>query len=341
MLKRYPKVTRAALGVAGVVLLCAAAATALVWNAQGRAGQGGERDKAVRGLERQREKYAAVKSVHLAADVKIALYGDDFRAGSGSYEYWAEGDRYKIKCATDKNLGLKSDFDLAYDGKRFYIFDRRMGVVSYRQKDEPRSVAALPNPFFLPLDYLSADDDDCLFCNSRLRDLKSPNERWRARASALALKSHGRDEATGGTEREVEMPGGKLNGRPFKLRVRTVDVGEETHTGQIERVGADGRVLSSVAFSGFAEGALGRFPRSITVRAYGDDGKLAMQAEFTVKTVEVDVPIDDAAFRVGFDEAEGVWDSDEKKFVKEKPAKPAKPGGGGVPSRQASPGGGA
>jgi hypothetical protein len=337
VLKRYSRSGRTALVLTGAALFCAAAATALMWSAQGRAGQGADKEKAVHGLEKLREKYAAVKSVHLAADVKIALYGGGFRAGNGSYEYWAEGDRYKIKCSTDKNLGLKSDFDMAYDGKRFYLFDRRMGVLSYRQKDEPRSVAALPNPFFLPVDYLSGDDDDCPFCNPRLPDLKSPNERWRARAASLAVKAQGRDEATGGTARDLEMPGGKLNGRGFKMRVRTVEVGEDARPAQIDRVGADGRIMASVVFADFEEGALGRFARSITVKAYGDDGKLALQAEFAVRTVEVDVPIDDATFAVGFDEAEGVWDSDEKRFVKEKPAKSPPPAGA---QQQPSPKGG-
>lgn len=136
------------------------------------------------------------------------------------------------------------------------------------------------------------------------------------------------------------MPGGKLNGRGFKLRVRTVEVGEDTRPAQIDRVGDDGRVMASVIFADFEEGALGRFPRSITVKAYGDDGKLALQAEFAVRTVEVDVPIDDAAFAVGSDEAEGVWDSDEKRFIKEKPAKSPPGGGGGPQQQQPSPKGG-
>ncbi|MFZ0064107.1 MAG: hypothetical protein WAL47_18900, partial [Pyrinomonadaceae bacterium] len=75
-------------------------------------------------LEELRRGYTASKSVHIVADAQITLYGDNFRVGKGSYEYWAEGDRYKIRCHTDKHLGFLPDVDVAYDGRKFYHLDR-------------------------------------------------------------------------------------------------------------------------------------------------------------------------------------------------------------------------
>jgi hypothetical protein len=48
---------------------------------------------------------------------------------------------------------------MAYDGKRFYFLDRETAMLSYRQSDEAKSHVALPNPLFLPLDFISDDDE--------------------------------------------------------------------------------------------------------------------------------------------------------------------------------------
>jgi hypothetical protein len=308
------------------VLLSLVVAVGFVLPASQRVAARADKDKAVRNLETLRAKYSGIQSVHLVASAKIAIYGGDFRAGTGTYEYWAEGDRYKTKSRTDNQLGFNTDVDVAYDGKRFYYFDHGSGILSYRQQDEPKSQAALPNPLFLPVDYLSNDDDDCMFCVLRLPDLKADNTRWRNRAQALEVKSQMRDIMTGKVISEVEMPGGKLNNRPFKLRVRTSELSEgTTHPVQIDRVAPDGKTLVSTTFDNFAPSALGQFPRTISMKVFDDNGQPTLQSIFTVTTLEINGPIDDRVFSISFDEAAGVWDSDEKRFVKEKPAKPSGP----------------
>lgn len=306
-----------------VIALSATIATFIVLASSARMGTGADKEKAVRGLERMREKYVAVKSVHLVADVKITLYGNDFRTGSGTYEYWAEGDRYKIKSRTDKHLGLKSDSDAAYDGKRYYFFDARQRVLSYQQKDVPQTFAAIPNPLFLPVDYLSDDDDECLLCAPRLSDFKPDNARASNRIKSLSVKSERRDDITGEVVRDIEMPGGKINNQAVNVAVRMLEVNEERlRPLHIKRVAPDGKVISSLSFADFTRNALGDFPRTITVKAFDEKGELALQAEFTVRTIEVNQPIANNTFAISFDEAEVVWDSDGKTFVKERTAAP-------------------
>jgi hypothetical protein len=305
-----------------VVLLAAIAiATFSALTAPARNGAGADKETAIRHLERAREKYSAIRSVHLAADVKIALYGGDFRAGSGTYEYWAEGDRYRVKSRTDKHLGLKTDFDVAYDGKRFYLFDPKLKVLSFQHQDAPRMTVALPNPFFLPVDYLSNDDDECVLCALRLSDFKTENARSSNRVKSLTVKSERRDGNAGGLVRELEMPGGKTNNQAFRLAVRTLEVSSgRMRPLQINRIAADGKVLGSVSFAEFTPTALGDFPRSISIKAFDDKGDLALQAEFKIKALEVNEAIGSNIFTINFDEAETVWDSDGRKFVKEKNA---------------------
>lgn len=310
-----------------VVLTCvgflSALAAVLVLSVSSSSVQDANREKAARNLERLRGRYAAINSVHLAADVKIVIYDNPIRVGNGSYEYWAEGERYRIKCLTDRHLGLKTDFDVAYDGRRFYLLDHRLGVLSFRQNDEMRSQVALPNPLFLPVDYLSNDDDDCLFCALRLPDLKAENERWLSRTRSLNVKSERKDGVAGVTTSEFEMPGGKLNNRPYKIRMRATELKDgNLIPRQIDRIASDGKTLTSISFDNFMATSLGQFPQSILAKAFDDDGNMTLQAEFTVKTLRVNEPVENSRFTINFDEAEGVWDSDQRRFVKEKRVKP-------------------
>ncbi|HEV2800089.1 MAG TPA: hypothetical protein VGW12_06320 [Pyrinomonadaceae bacterium] len=304
-----------------VLLIATTAATLILLTVASRNSVGADREKAIRHLERIREKYSGIRSIHLTADVKIAIYGNDFRAGGGTYEFWAENDRYRIRSRTDKHIGLKTDFDVAYDGKRFYLLDPKQKVLSYQQKDVPRNTVALPNPLFLPVDYLSNNDDDCILCALRLSDFKTENARSSNRVKSLTVKSERRDSRLGGVVRELEMPGGKTNKQAFRLAVRTLETSEDqARPLQIDRIALDGKALGSISFSDFMPSALGDFPRNISIKAFDDNGALALQAEFTIKTLEINEAVGGNIFTINFDEADTVWDSDEKRFVKEKKA---------------------
>jgi hypothetical protein len=277
------------------------------------------KERSVEKLEVHRQRLARLRSIHMQASARIEIYGDNPKSGTGSYEYWAAGKLYKIRCHTDPELGFAPDIDMAYDGKRFYFLDRGSAMLSYRQLDEAKSPVALPNPLFLPLDFLSDDDDDCLFCALRLPDLASQSERWRLRQEGLAVKSTGKNTINGLTETELEMPGGVLDKRAFKLRVRMLEGLDGTARPlRIDRVGADGKLLTSLTFDDFAESGLANWPRSMTVEGFDESSNLMMRLSYSVKLLDVDQRIEPGTFAIGLDEAEGVWDSDEKRFLKEK-----------------------
>src|ERR671938_95935 len=117
MVFRNVKWKRSGLIVAAMLGLSIVVATLLNSFASPSPNDVQSREKSIRALEQLRSKYAAINSVHLLADAKITLYGVN---GTGTFEYWAEGDRYKIKCRTDKHLGFKTDMDVSYDGRRFH-----------------------------------------------------------------------------------------------------------------------------------------------------------------------------------------------------------------------------
>lgn len=306
-----------------IVLLIAAGTIYAAWVSQEHNRL--NKDKSVKALENLRRKYASVDSVHIVADAKITVYGGNFATGRGSFEYWAEGVRYRIKCSTDKQLKLSSDVDIAYNGERFQFFDVAAGTLSYSSIDDFRSHAALPNPFFLPVDFLSRSDDDCRLCRLRLSDMKSDSERWSRRAQALEKKAE-RYDTSNNVVTELEMPGGTTQKTPFNLRITMSGPDEETAwPSQIERIDPNRRVRASVSFKDFMENSPLRLPRDITVTVFDEIGNLSFRLEYAVKLLEVNRPVDNETFTLSFDNAEGVWDSDKMRFVKERHPNPKVP----------------
>jgi hypothetical protein len=302
-----------------IVLLIAAGTIYAAWVSQEHNRL--NKDKSVAALENLRLMYSSVNSVHIVADAKITVYGGNFAIGRGSFEYWAEGARYRIKCSTDKQLKLNSDVDIAYNGERFQFFDVAAGTLSYRSTDDFRSHAALPNPFFLPVDFLSRSDDDCRLCRLRLSDMKSDNERWSRRAQALEKKAE-RHDSNNNVVTELEMPGGTTQRTPFNLRITMSGPDEETAwPSQIERIDSNRRVRASVSFKDFMENGPLRLPRDITVTVFDEKGNLTFRLEYAVKLLEINRRLQNDVFTISFDDAESVWDSDGRRFVQEKRAK--------------------
>lgn len=306
--------------VLAIVLFVAAGTIYAAWFSQERNKL--NKGKAVVALENLRRKYTSVNSVHIVADAKITVYGGNFAVGRGSFEYWAEGFRYRIKCSTDKPLKLNSDVDIAYNGERFQFLDVAAGTLSFSSTEDFRSHAALPNPFFLPVDFLSRSDDDCGLCKLRLSDVKSENERWSRRAQALEKKAE-RYDSSNNLVTELEMPGGTTQKTPFNLRVTMHGPDEETAWPlQIEKIDLNRRVRASVSFKDYQESSPLRLPRDIAVIVYDEKGNPTFRLEYTVTLTEINQQLDPGIFTISFDDAEGVWDSDKMLFVKENRSKP-------------------
>jgi len=192
--------------------------------------------------------------------------------------------------------------------------------LSYRKQDEPKSHVALPNPFFLPLDFLSNNDDGCRACELRLRDLKSQSTTWKNRSNALEVKSQRQSNGKSSTLTALEMPGGVIGRRPYKLRLLLSQDPEETyHVAQIDRVGTDGSSLTTIMFDNFTDTAIGKFPRTISVEAFDESGQPMMQMTYSLTSLEFNQPTYRSMFSVDFIEPEGVWDSDAQKLMKQKP----------------------
>ena len=282
-----------------------------------------EKTRLARDLEELHQKYARVRSVHMVATAKISVFEDGVREGSGSFEFWADDDRYRTSCHTDPQLQLLTDMDMAYDGGRFYLLDRKLGMVSYRTQDEDKSFSALPNPFFLPVDFFSNDTDECVFCRLRLKDFKARSTQWDKQKDRISIRSKGKDQTTHRDFTEVEIPGDLIGRKNSKFRLQlTAGANGNSQPTKIDRLQTDDRPLTSIVLSDYTSTVAGDFPRRIQVQAFDEQSTVVMKVDYYVETLEVNQPIDESVFAIKNDEAGGVWDSDAKKFIKEKP--PAK-----------------
>jgi hypothetical protein len=202
-------------------------------------------------------------------------------------------------------LELLSDTDTAYNGAQFDYLDRQTRMLSHRAQDEENSFTALPNPFFLPVDFFTNDRDDCSFCRLRLKDFHSRSTRWDHRRDQISIRSSGKDQSTQLDFTEVEMPGEAIDRRDTKFRLYLTPNGNGlAHATKIERLQLDDRPLTSIVSSDFISTSAGDFPRRIQVQAFDIQSTVIMQLDFYIETLEVNQPIDNSVFKIKDEEAE-------------------------------------
>jgi hypothetical protein len=270
-------------------------------------------------LEKLRSEYSNIKTVEMEATVAIdVIKPDSVVSGTGQVAFIAQDNRYKYVCSVSENLekeGLMRNVDILYNGNKFYFFDHESKIVSFQDREEVRIPSALPNPFFLPIEFLSNDDDSCEGCKMRLQDTKMP-VRWADRVSAISEISREADsEAFHGL---IKMPGGTMNQMPYNYQVRLV--GESADTLQpvsIARVKENGTPFVEVLLQDLrpAEGVGVNIPHTVQVGARDETGKMVLKAVFTITKLKINQTFGDASFSPNFAGAVNYWDSDAKSFV--------------------------
>lgn len=272
-------------------------------------------------FEALRQDYAALTSVEMEADAKITIFKDDSSvSGDGRVIYIAKGDKYKYSVSVDDNLykeGLTRNLDISYNGTKFYMLDHEAKTLSLQNREDIQLPVALPNPFFLPIEFFSKDDDGCRNCRLRFQDLRNP-VKWTERQNSITMES---------TETEGELfhdvvrtNGGTANDVMYTYRIR---VGG--HTGQrqeiisVSRVSGTGRNLAEIVLGKYQTfaGMNRPIPRSVTVTAYDESGRARLNATFEFKKLELNKAIADSVFAIDFNKADNVWDSDARVFLKQ------------------------
>ncbi len=120
-------------------------------------------------LEGIRQEYAKLQSVIFDAKVNIQLWREGQAVtGQGTVKYRATGNLYRYEVELSDELvkaGLMRNVAVAWDGRQHFFYDQSIDTLSIQPVEERRNIAAIPNPFFLPVDFLaSTDDSSCSGC---------------------------------------------------------------------------------------------------------------------------------------------------------------------------------
>ncbi len=239
-------------------------------------------------LDELRLAYSDLKSVEMVSNVSIRIFREGKTiSGDAVIRYIAKGDKYRYEVSIPENLakeGLMPSSVFAWNGKRFYNFDIPDQLISF-QSEESKHLPSLPNPFFIPLEFLSPSDDECINCKLRLQDLKSP-ERWPERKTKLReIQS----ERTDGLVNDLlTTSGGKIRGQAVDYMIRIVGQAQGEHQiNSISMTGTDGRRLADLVFAKFesVDGLRVKVPKGISFSAVNEKGMPELNAEFRISII--------------------------------------------------------
>ena len=281
-------------------------------------------EPAVEALNGLRDQYSPIRSLHLKASVLITIHRPGglgigtggASVGSGTFEYWAEGNRYRIRSTSDPRLELTQDFDIAYDGTQFQLFDLGKSTLTVRRDDLRQLPIALPNPFFLPLDFLSQDNDDCLLCRLKLQHLAG-GSLWQDKLSSASLVSSAADRPGPPI---YDVPGGSIGGVPFRHRIYLGKDGDSLN--RIDRFTSDDKLMLRIDLGAYevfrGSEAVSKLPRHISVTTYNyrGDGKPMLESNFVIDQLAVNPTLTVQDFILSRDEPEYVYESDQGAFLK-------------------------
>lgn len=258
-------------------------------------------------LRRLQSFYAGLSTVSLQSGAWI---WKPERSGDGTFEYATSGSKYRVRVTIDPLLGFASGIDSAYDGDSYQLLVLDDLRLSLWRDDPGRIPAPLPNPLFLPVAFLGAQDDACSPCElstSAVLDEK----RWAARvgmARGLAAKSGG--------DLELLLPGGTLQGAAYYFRVIVAPKREIVQ--RIELVRPDGHVISTLDLNDYRRptGSAVLFPHHIVLTGWNDKGQRSASIHYMIKNLQVNPTLDASRFTISRDQAKVIIDETNHTFLK-------------------------
>lgn len=272
--------------------------------------------------KRLMQQLAHLASVHIKSRVLMWEAEEDGKASRTSiteYEYWESGTRYRIHTYVDPKMGFLDFEDLAFDGSHYQQL-QRMGqdLFLIKSSDDERMIPVpIDNPLFLPLAFLSPQDEQkCALCELRLSDLHLLAQL--TAQSSPTIVAPGSSEATKDVQKwAYEIAGGRSFGQDTVYRVALDAAGRLIR--HIQLVTKAGAVLTDITLDKYSEveGSGIEFPRRIEVKRSVDQGaKPWLILRYVVDHVEVNKPLDAATFVIPEAAVALVWDGDLRRYTK-------------------------
>ncbi len=270
-------------------------------------------------IEELRQAYAKIASIDMESVAWIKIYRDGHViSGEGNLRYVEADGKYRYEVTLSDNLkkaGLMRDLTFVWDGSRFYMHDPQVGVLSFQANEDKHLSAALPNPFFMPVEFFSSDDDECVNCRLKLKDLTNP-AKWQERLDKLrVIESQSED---GLIHDFIKIPGGKIADETFDYNVRIV--GHEGARRQINSIALtdpSGGNLLEMVFAKHSK--LGdtdtMLPLETMILVRDKTGKIELTGEFRITRININQSIADEKFKIKPELPTKFWDSDRQEFV--------------------------
>ncbi|MBZ0114529.1 MAG: hypothetical protein K8J08_18845 [Thermoanaerobaculia bacterium] len=252
--------------------------------------------------------YERIAHVAMTAIAQIQLDPQNWRVGTIEIEFWSSGDRYRLHSKASQELEVIGDTEASFDGEYYRLWLRQGNVLSIQREDAKFPIAAITNPLFFPIYYLTPNFP------------AAPTSLAGATLTRLASA-----QPVPGKELEltVEVPSA-LDGEVTRVRIVLQPQGDLLVPHEIHRETLDGRVLATLVLGDYE--ATGRqallLPRTVFMTAFVEEGSVIMTAEVHVTSLDIDNPIEASQFIVTGDEETRIWDSEGERFVDEWPPQP-------------------
>jgi hypothetical protein len=256
---------------------------------------------------------AGLSSVHIKTRVVIQTAREEGRAGATdltAYEYWEAGTRYRIHAYVNPSVGLSQVPDFAFDGVHQQMvlqsgLERTLSIISLDARMVP---VAIPNPLFLPLAFLSPNDQDrCPLCELRLADI----------ATLSSLRSgKSTTKTSAGTPATLSVRGWRTYDSDIHFDVQ---FDKSSRITSVRQLTADGKELDVTELSDYRKvlGAPFEFPRVIDFKRSAPGAKAPwLVVRYIVDRLDVNQKIADSTFVIPEDTVSKVWDSDTSQWRK-------------------------
>lgn len=241
-------------------------------------------------LELLRLRYAKIKSVHLKSTARVRsvspIPGEKPVSGNLTFEYWAEGNQYRMKCSSDPSLGLVEDMELAFDGSMSQFLEAEEPTkLSVRAGSTRRNPLTCPNPLFLMVQFLGDHEDPgCGYTCTDLPDLSDA-------AGNVILQ-----RATGG--HNAYVLGGRGSRDPLRYQL-TLDPATGTSRSLV-RFYPNGRKETELTVLKNSVTIVGPLPTQIQLKGFDDDpaSPLIVTTTFRIDELSINQPLDHHLFTI-------------------------------------------
>jgi hypothetical protein len=277
-------------------------------------------------LEGIRNFYAAIKSVHVKARAEISRTivsehaPPEFLSGVGAIEYWEAGNLYRRDTRTSPQLRLVADMDVAYDGSLMQIMqymtsertpEERVSLMQLSSSGREPVPSTVPNPLFLPIDFMKLSIQHCPDCQPGLWELRDPIFWSKATTDAQVSVS-----PTG--EMAIDLPTGSFFGTTFTYAIERAAGAPLPHRIRYRATGRDD--LLSIVMSEerpfLVNGRRVSFPTRFKINSPPGEGWTGGTFDIVLEELEINHDIDPTIFKLDQSAADVIQDLNTQTYLK-------------------------